>query len=61
MVVGDGDVVDLQRGPQSSRVAGAADDESSVTSWVDADGEEIRLTPGRTWVALAPRGGAAYF
>ncbi len=60
VVVGDGDVWIFSEG---AVVEGrwSRDDESSVTSWVDADGEEIRLTPGRTWVALAPRGGAAYF
>lgn len=32
----------------------------SVTRYVDSDGTEIRLTPGRTWVELVPPGRAAF-
>jgi hypothetical protein len=32
---------------------------SSVTKFVDGDGKPMLLTPGNTWVALAPNGGAA--
>jgi DUF3048 family protein len=33
---------------------------SSVTRYVDANGRDIRLAPGRTWVELAPPGRASY-
>jgi hypothetical protein len=32
----------------------------SVTRYVDANGADIRLAPGRTWVELAPPGRASY-
>ncbi|MDP1803666.1 MAG: DUF3048 domain-containing protein, partial [Acidimicrobiales bacterium] len=31
----------------------------AVTTFTDVDGNPIRLTPGRTWVALPPPGGAS--
>ncbi|MDQ3293209.1 MAG: DUF3048 C-terminal domain-containing protein, partial [Actinomycetota bacterium] len=30
----------------------------AVTTFTDTSGQPIRLTPGRTWVLLAPLGGA---
>ncbi len=32
----------------------------SVTTYTDADGNHIELTPGRTWVALVPPGGVSF-
>ena len=32
----------------------------SVTTYTDADGNNIPLTPGRTWVALVPPGGVTF-
>ena len=32
----------------------------SVTTYTDADGNHIPLTPGRTWVALVPPGGVSF-
>lgn len=32
----------------------------SVTTYTDADGNHIALTPGRTWVALVPPGGVTF-
>ena len=32
---------------------------TSVTEFVDEEGDPMLLTPGTTWVALAPNGGAA--
>ena len=31
----------------------------AVTTYVDADGNPVKLTPGRTWVALPPPGEGA--
>ncbi|MDH3752416.1 MAG: DUF3048 domain-containing protein [Acidimicrobiia bacterium] len=56
-VVGEGEVWVFQNGTVQ---VGTWSRESleSPTRYVDADGEEIELLPGRTWIALAPPGTA---